>query len=196
MLAQCLQSECIYICIYIYIYTHTHTHTHGEKVLGQFLPISIPPSYFSAFAPNQSYWSFFPFVGGRHPVARNTSEMGISCSLGQPGLHTAPAWDRNSCPRQGVGRRAAGKGDEHHVPPGALKGGLPRTSSFPLLHSRPEEVLPCQDAGDMGPPTPWQVASVPSGRGLSWGGDSAEGADSVTSPGCSSPSEQSERGQS
>lgn len=41
-----------------------------------------------------------------HPVARSTFEMGISCSLGQQGLHTASARDRNNLLRQrGRGRR-------------------------------------------------------------------------------------------
>ena len=65
--------------------------------------ITMPFGYCPAFAPHHNVLVCLSLSGGRCPVARNTSEMGISCSLGHQGLHTAPAWDRNSCPRQGMG---------------------------------------------------------------------------------------------
>ena len=78
-------------------------------------------------------------LGRGHPVARNTFEMGISCSLGQQGLRTASARDRNSLLRQ---RRRGRRG--RVVSLGALWGGVLLSSSLPLLHTNPEEVLQCR----------------------------------------------------
>lgn len=81
-----------------------------------FRSISMPLATFLPLPSTKIYWSFFPSFRERCPVARNTSEMGISCSLGQQGLHTAPAWDRNSHLRQGEERRASGRGIDFTFP--------------------------------------------------------------------------------
>ena len=175
--------------LYIYIYSILYIFSLWENVLGVFVPTAMSSSYFSAFAPHQNLLVFLSLSGGRCPVARNTSEMGISCSLGQQGLHTALAGDRNSCLRQGMGGGLEGRGTDSKFPWGALRGGFPMPWSFPLLHSNPEDVPECH--GRRGPGSPhtlagcpgalWQtLASMRPGRVV--GGDSAQGAGSAAPP--------------
>lgn len=103
---------------------------------------ALSPKPTATLPPTRIYWSFSLSLGGRHPVARNTSEMGISCSLGQQGLHTAPAWDRNSLLWQGGGRGLAGRGMDI-VPPGGSEGWVLNDLVISPLSQEPKEVPKC-----------------------------------------------------
>jgi hypothetical protein len=77
------------------------------------LRVTAPHPIPSCHCPHPHLLVFLLPLGRGHPAARNTFEMGISCSLGQQGLHTAPAWDRNSFLRQ---REGEGAKEGGHVP--------------------------------------------------------------------------------
>lgn len=148
----------------------------------------------SYYYPHPHLLVFLLPLGRGHPVARNTFEMGISCSLGQQGLHTASAQDRNSLLRQrGEGQERVGS------LLGALWGGVPRSSCLPLLHTNPEEVIKCHGCrGCRGHESSWMLAGCPGAhwptpaslkpRGRGVRGDRAQGNEHTVSLGCCKPS--------